>query len=120
MFGTHYGTGRIEITDKNQRGLETNLTEAFDIVGREPLVSVVSSVGLRVVPNPSYIPVCAPPDAIFQRRERDEDCSVAVLCDIILWHDNIKGSEGHLGYVFSAALLPSPQALRFGTPCRIF
>lgn len=70
---------------------------------------------MGVVPNPLYNPLCAPPDGIFQRREGNQDCSVAVHCDISSWHDNIKGSEGHLGYVFSAALLPLPQALQFGT-----
>lgn len=63
-------------------------------------------VPVGVVCNPVYIPVCAPCGDLFQSSERSQDSSVAVMCDISLWHDNTKGNENTFGCVFSVALLP--------------
>lgn len=57
------------------------------------------------------IPGSAHPIALFHGRERDQDFFFAVLCDTSLGWDKSKGSEGHLGCVFGAALLPLSQVL---------
>lgn len=67
--------------------------------------NVAWSVHVGMVPNPGCIPVCAPQGDLSRKRDRDWHCSVAVLWDMSLWHDNIKGNEGTLGCVFCAALL---------------
>lgn len=46
---------------------------------------------------------------IFRAREEEQGGFVAVPWDISLSHDNIESNEGHLGWVFSAALLPLPR-----------
>lgn len=66
---------------------------------------------LMWVPNPVNISVCSHHSALPQSRERHQDCSVDVLWDVSLWHDNIKGTESHLGCVLSVALPPLPWAL---------
>lgn len=65
-----------------------------------------------------YLTVCIPVHGkcathydIFQSRERDQNCFDAVLCDTGLLYNNIKGNEGHLGWVCSIALLSFPRVL---------
>lgn len=63
---------------------------------------------MGVVSNPVHVfvyPLCAHNCALFQSREGDWDCFVAVLPSISLSHGKIKGNERHLGGVFSVSLL---------------
>lgn len=72
--------------------------------------NVAWPIQVGVVPNPVYIPVCAP-HYIFQCRKRDQDFFADILRDVSLWHGNIKDNDDHLIYILTVALLLLPQVL---------